>query len=241
MTETDMTAKSQGYTTSHGPVRASGREPGHIPAHWQALELHALAQREPQLWGQLARHPNAYPALLDWLAKHGNADVKSAVAERRGEVATTPSDEPAGATVARVASTRVMDPADDRTVLAKRHRRPLALLRWGHGESVQLHKPLVLIGRRVEPGEQEAQVVQVSDSTRTVSGIHARLALVDDAWTIEDLNSTNGIFLVNEDGEEEVRGRAIVVNDFYLGDVRFHLEPRVEPEAASKRNGNSHV
>ena len=268
---------------------------GSIPAHLQPMELYALAQRDRQSWSQIAEHPNAYPALLDWLDQNGNASVKQAVARRRGLTppaapapgpsvakhpavpkAKTPTDsevsaptpdgkasatprrlpvarpaptgpatadpapsvpaKPTGSRVkaARAADTPAMEPVDDKTVLAKRRKQPLALLSWGEAPPVPLQKPIVVIGRRAKSDDQDVQVVQVDDPTKTVSGTHARLELVDGVWMIEDLGSTNGVFLVVKDGEEEAKGRVNATDDFYLGDVRFHLEPSAKSRNDSR-------
>jgi protein-disulfide isomerase len=46
-------------------------------------DLNAIANAQPKLWTQVAAHPNAYPALLDWLETKGDAKVKAAVTARR--------------------------------------------------------------------------------------------------------------------------------------------------------------
>ena len=130
-----------------------------------------------------------------------------------------------------------MEPVDDKTVLAKRRKQPLALLSWGEAPPVPLQKPVVVIGRRAKSDDQDVQVVQVDDPTKTVSGSHARLELVDGVWMIEDLGSTNGVFLVVKDGEEEAKGRVNATDDFYLGDVRFHLEPSAKGRNDSRVQG----
>lgn len=48
-----------------------------------AEELARLAMERPELGAQIAAHPNAYGALLDWLERYGDADARAAVAVRR--------------------------------------------------------------------------------------------------------------------------------------------------------------
>ena len=48
-----------------------------------AEDLAAIAQAQKGLWVQIAGHPNAYPALLDWLSTQGDETVRSAVASRQ--------------------------------------------------------------------------------------------------------------------------------------------------------------
>ena len=49
----------------------------------EPAELARIAARRPDLQAEVARHPNAYDELLDWLAQYGTEDAKLAVAERR--------------------------------------------------------------------------------------------------------------------------------------------------------------
>ena len=87
---------------------------------------------------------------------------------------------------------------------------------------------VVIVGRRpsadlTRPG---AQLVPVSDDTRTVSKTHARLERTDAGWTIVDLDSTNGVVLVREDGAEielEPGAAAPVTERFLLGDAELGL------------------
>jgi len=49
--------------------------------------LQSIAASFPNLWAAVARHPNAYPDLLDWLARKGDAEVQ-AICDARQGVAT---------------------------------------------------------------------------------------------------------------------------------------------------------
>jgi pSer/pThr/pTyr-binding forkhead associated (FHA) protein len=56
--------------------------------------------------------------------------------------------------------------------------------------------------------------------------VHARLDLVDDEWTITDLNSTNGVLVVESDGTETLLdpGAAVRVRGrFILGKVGMSI------------------
>lgn len=112
---------------------------------------------------------------------------------------------------------------DDRTVLAKRARKALGTLAYG-AEPVTLTKERVIIGRTLKGLDDTPalQLVRVTDPTRTVSGTHAELRYKNGSWYIKDLKSTNGVYLVEPDGQEtELEGIEALTDEFYLGDVKF--------------------
>jgi len=49
-----------------------------------AATLAELAASAPEARPYVARHPNAYPGLLEWLGKLGDPAVDQALRERRG-------------------------------------------------------------------------------------------------------------------------------------------------------------
>ena len=119
---------------------------------------------------------------------------------------------------------QVDEAPDDHTVLAKRRAVYGDLL---FGETiVPLTRKEVVLGRKV-PSEDlgsAVQVVTIPDPTKTISGKHAKLTFEDGAWNIEDLGSTNGIYLVDDSGEETLAvGKIKLESSFYLGDVRFSV------------------
>lgn len=126
----------------------------------------------------------------------------------------------------RVARAPVETQVEDRTVLASRRRKTLGTLSFG-ADPVELVRQKVVIGRRLSGVEDspDLQKVEVTDPSKTVSGTHAELTFTDGQWYVKDLDSTNGIYRVKEDGEEvEVRGTEPLEGDFYLGDVLFTLK-----------------
>lgn len=113
--------------------------------------------------------------------------------------------------------------SDDRTVIVTRR------VRWGlelpDGEVLELEGDDVVIGRKPEPADG-ASVLQIVDPTRTMSKTHARMRRHDDDWTIEDLQSTNGVALVDERGETVSleAGREYEVTDqLVIGTLGVHL------------------
>lgn len=82
----------------------------------------------------------------------------------------------------------------DRTVVVVRK------TRWGlelpDGDVLELLGDDVIVGRK--PSAQAGAIVlQIADPTRTMSKTHARLRRDGDSWTIEDLNSTNGVAVID--------------------------------------------
>ena len=90
----------------------------------------------------------------------------------------------------------------DRTTVVHRAPRAVALLVLPDGEALPLHRDNV-VGRRPEAASGMHAVV-IPDPTRTLSKTHARLSLDGDAWVVEDLDSTNGVVLLHDDGREQV-------------------------------------
>lgn len=54
-----------------------------ISADLSPAELMELASRDQSRWVEIAQHPSAYSALLEWLDQYGGPEVKTAVAARR--------------------------------------------------------------------------------------------------------------------------------------------------------------
>ena len=84
----------------------------------------------------------------------------------------------------------------------------------------------VLLGRKPVTTTLGTQALSVPDNTRTLSKLHARLDLTDGSWTITDLNSTNGVLLVDADGTERLieAGSTVAVNGrFILGKVGMSI------------------
>ncbi len=57
------------------PAEAPAEEAGEtVPADASAVDLQQLAATKPELWDQILRHPNCYPALADWIKQAQNAN-----------------------------------------------------------------------------------------------------------------------------------------------------------------------
>lgn len=96
------------------------------------------------------------------------------------------------------------------------------------GSRVALTSRTVILGRKPGNGEDAVQYIAVADDTRTMSKQHARLEWTVTGWSITDLDSTNGVTLIHDDGRtERVPGgaSAIATSRFRLGDARVELRP----------------
>lgn len=94
--------------------------------------------------------------------------------------------------------TEGFDEEDERTIVVPRR------ARWGielpGGEVLELVSDEVIVGRKPTG---EGTLLKIADPTRTVSKTHALFRRAGDTWTIEDLDSTNGVALINEDNGTE--------------------------------------
>lgn len=96
------------------------------------------------------------------------------------------------------------------------------------GRSVALTSRAVVLGRKPSNADESAQYIAVIDDTRTMSKEHARLEWTVTGWTVTDLDSTNGVALVHDDGRTErvpTGGAAVVPSRFRLGDAELRLRP----------------
>lgn len=85
-----------------------------------------------------------------------------------------------------------------------------------------------MLGRKPAASDESVQAIAVVDSTRTVSKQHARLDWTVTGWTVTDLDSTNGVTLVHDDGRAErigAGGTAPMPGRFRLGDAHLELRP----------------
>ncbi|MGN7970319.1 DUF5684 domain-containing protein [Microbacterium sp. 22296] len=115
----------------------------------------------------------------------------------------------------------------DRTVVTRRKRIPWTLVPPA-GAPIALTSGVVILGRRPGPDADhpDAQLIAISDETRTVSKTHARLQLRGEVWYVTDLDSTNGVLFATLMGTEveAPRGEEIEAGErFFLGDAEVRL------------------
>jgi len=135
----------------------------------------------------------------------------------------TPADAvPAGPPLTRRAAALRRDGVDDATAIVR------APAGWElvlpAGDTVALTSRVVILGRNPQ-AEDDAQVVPVADTTRTVSKRHARLEWDGRTWTLTDLDSTNGVSVTVEGSPRMLPpGTPVPVPDgFALGDAAVVL------------------
>ena len=113
----------------------------------------------------------------------------------------------------------------DSTVVVERPSTVAWQLVTDDGHVLPLRSARVLLGRK--PSGEGLTLVVVPDSTKTLSKNHARLELADGAWTVTDLDATNGVVIIEDDGTETLLpegGSAPVPGRFLLGKVAMRIE-----------------
>lgn len=140
-------------------------------------------------------------------------------------VATPHRDDEVGATVVTGGTSAPIDTDDDdfdRTVVVSR--RANWVLELPDGRTLELAGDDIVIGRKPVPVDGSAVLV-VPDPTRTLSKSHARLRRDGEAWTVEDLNSTNGVFVIDGENHIEVMpGQVMAAGEhFVIGTLEVRL------------------
>ena len=116
----------------------------------------------------------------------------------------------------------------DKTVVGRRRRAPIWSLTAEGSKSIKLVGTSALIGRNPASTAEypRAQLVTLADPDKTVSKTHAHLSLADGRWSITDLNSTNGVYLMSASEDEteiEIGIRVEATESFRLGDLTINL------------------
>ena len=136
-------------------------------------------------------------------------------------------DNSAGASAAGDAVSLLDDDDDDgETIVVDRRPKVQWHLNVDDAKALPLVGEKVILGRRPSATEPGTHPLSVPDTTRTLSKAHALLELVDGEWSITDLNSTNGVLVVDDSGEEALitPGESVPVpGRFILGKVGMHI------------------
>jgi hypothetical protein len=143
-------------------------------------------------------------------------------------LASPPAELPA-ALIAQPAESVVEEEGDEddfETVVVDRRPKTQWSLVLDDGRSFALTAETVALGRKPASEESAVQLLAIEDSTKTLSKTHALLRANDDIWTILDLDSTNGVLTVGDDGTETLlpTGGSTQVNGrFLLGKVGMRV------------------
>lgn len=155
------------------------------------------------------------------------AEPAAAISPAAGDVPAW-LDNPATASAAGTAPAPLEDDDDDDGATVVVDRRPK--VEWHLNVDGSAPLPLVgdkvLLGRRPTVTVPGIHPLAVPDTTRTLSKAHARLELSDGEWSIIDLDSTNGVLIVDDAGEESLitPGESVPVpGRFILGKVGMHI------------------
>lgn len=113
----------------------------------------------------------------------------------------------------------------DHTVFVSRAPRERWVLELPDGSLLPLPSNDVIVGRRPSSAG-ESSVLVIPDSTRTLSKSHVRLHVIDGAWVVTDLGSTNGLAVIDETGEELVVASGVsepATEEMMFGTLRVRL------------------
>ena len=118
------------------------------------------------------------------------------------------------------------NPDFDKTVVAPRKKKESWTITPEGSTPIALTASAALLGRNPSSTAADTQLISVPDPSKTVSKTHARLTLADGVWTIVDLNSTNGVYLLSAAGEEsevEAGVPTTIGESFRLGDLTIRI------------------
>lgn len=171
-------------------------------------------------WGPAA-------ALSVPVAVAAKADNKPAHPELRSTIKPT-SGAQGNAAESHANTTDHADNKGQTSGLDKEKNASLGALALPNGIDVELTEETVYLGRKLPAtlADDGVQLVNIVDVTRTISKEHARLMRRQGRWMIEDLDSTNGVYLVDASGvETAVNQSAFLTDTFCLGDATLRYLP----------------
>ncbi|UOQ59901.1 DUF5684 domain-containing protein [Leucobacter rhizosphaerae] len=165
-------------------------------------------------------------------SEHDAAEAAGLVAGAAGAGAAVAGAALAGAAAAQASNDAAPETAPpahdeefDRTVVVVRR------TRWGlelpDGDVLELLGDDVVLGRKPDAPEGST-ALQIVDPTRTMSKTHARLRREGETWTIEDLQSTNGVAIIDDLGQASQidAGLPVPATDrLVIGTLEVKLQP----------------
>jgi len=145
-------------------------------------------------------------------------------------VPVTPVQAPAPPVSLEPAEEVATDEIGEHTVVVARRSKSWVLT-TDDGQRVRLTQAVALLGRNPTPDRSypEAQLVSLNDTAKTVSKTHARIELSDGAWRVTDLDSTNGVVLLDGSDETELQSgtSALLTERFLLGELPVLISSEV--------------
>jgi hypothetical protein len=217
-------------------ARAAVPAPAPAPAPVADVPPPPAPAPAPEPWGPAVARPAAAPTPPDDSFPELSEAVSAVVgAPDAGSPRSARSSVSALYAQPEIPADDVADPADDvdledgidQTIIAKRRRTPWTLVPPS-GAPIDISAEVVILGRKpaADPAFPGAQLIAISDETRTVSKTHARLELRDETWFVTDLGSTNGVLFATLMGTEvEAQpGQQLEAGErFFLGDAEVRL------------------
>ena len=220
------------WAESEPPSAQAPEEPAPTGMNAASLELDpaglpfAPPQPEPVAVPQPAPAPAPVPQAAPADAPQAEAAAPQAetAAVSSPEPVAAPPAAPAGVSAQSILGLDEDDDLDSTIVVAKRDRWVLEL---PGGQQHELVGDDIVVGRK-PVAIDGSEVLVVNDPTRTLSKSHARLRRSGETWTIEDLDSTNGVFVTDATGtqvELEPGTAVTVVGDVLIGtlEARLHI------------------
>ena len=226
-----------------GPRRAAAPDAGDVADVAPAVEEPAV--EEPAVEAPIGEVPvwhRAEPAENPWAPPAAAAPAQmrpfdpTAFSDTSGEVSAVAGAPSLGVPMSARSSVSALrqapelpdsEDAFDETIIATRKRTPWMLVP-PLGAPIPILEDVIIVGRRPssDPDFPSAQLVSISDGTRTVSKTHARLELKDTLWVVTDLDSTNGVVIIDDDGTEievEPQRPLPIIERFLLGDAELRF------------------
>lgn len=117
---------------------------------------------------------------------------------------------------------------DDETVFVRRSSTPVWTFVTSTGQTLDVAQGDYILGRKpvIVAAFPDAEPLRIEDPQKTVSKVHAHLVWSDErsTWIIEDLDSTNGVYLGDELDEIPSHQPAVLGTVLYLGELRLAMQ-----------------
>ena len=216
-----------------GPIEfVPGRKPAVpvVPGDAPVTEVPAAPGAPTPPWEPARSTPPWDPDAFPELSGEVSAVVGAPIAGSPRSAGAAVSAQHRDALQSASADDEFADDDIEQTVIGRR-RQPAWQLIPASGIPLAVGADVVILGRNPapDPAYPRAELLAITDDTRTVSKTHARLERRQDRWYITDLHSTNGVIVADSSGSEVelAPGAESAIDDrFLLGDAEMRLLPR---------------